>query len=120
MPGRDLAIEVRAVGSPGEDGDDLPSVHGGFNDLAGAGFVSLKVVRFKGVVPYQEFSFRGKVAETRVWRNTWGRKGVDNMRKGYCSTSFSKSTSSPLLFFISGRFTNLEQYYNCRGSCTLF
>ena len=37
MPGRDLAIEVRAVGSPGENGDDLPSVHGGFNDLAGAG-----------------------------------------------------------------------------------
>ena len=37
MPGRDLAIEVRAVGSPDEDGDDLPSVHGGFNDLAGAG-----------------------------------------------------------------------------------
>ena len=45
---------------------------------------------------------------------------MPNTRKGYCSASFGEATSSPLLFLISGRFTILEQYYNCRESCTLF
>jgi hypothetical protein len=29
----------------------------------------------------QEFAFDGKVAESGVWRNTWGRKGVDIEKK---------------------------------------
>ena len=44
--------------------------------MLGAGFVSLKVVRFKGVGPYQEFAFGGKIAETEGWRDTWGRKRI--------------------------------------------